>query len=117
MTRKDADLRNRTYDYARRIIRLFRSLPADKLSQTLGSQLLRSATSVGANYREASRARSKAEFTSISGIALRELDESDYWLSLIRDESILPESRLAALIDETNELISIFVKLIKTART
>lgn len=95
------ELRDRTYVYARRIIRLFRALPRDKVARTLGRQLLRSGTSVGANYREASSSRSKAEFISKLGDCHKEIDESDYWLSLIQDEGVLPAKRLQPIRQET----------------
>ena len=88
------DLRERTYAYARRVIRLFRALLKDEVAKTLGRQLLRSGTSVGANYREAARSRSKAEFISKLGDCLKEIDESDYWLGLIQDEGVLPAPKL-----------------------
>jgi four helix bundle protein len=110
------DLRKRTFDYARRICRLFSAPPKNTLAQTLGKQLLRSGTSVGANHREASRARSKGEFIACLGICLRELDETLYWLELLESEKIFPGSRLEDLQGETNELIAIFVTILKRSR-
>ncbi len=110
-------LRERTTNYARRIIRLFRSLPKETVGQTLGRQLLRSGTSVGANYREAARGRSTAEFVAKIGDSLRELDESAYWLELLAEEPNFPEERLVPLRNETNELIAIFVTVIQNAKT
>ncbi len=109
-------LRERTTDYARRVIRLYRSLPKETVAQTLGRQLLRSGTSVGANYREAARGRSTPEFIAKIGDSLRELDESAYWLELLAEEPTLPAARLAPLRDETNELISIFVTVLLNAK-
>ena len=109
-------LRERTCHYARRIIRLFRALPKDDVARTLGRQLLRSGTSVGANYREAARSRSKAEFISKLGDCLKEIDESDYWLGLIEDESVLPAAKLQALRQETKELVAIFISSLNTAK-
>ena len=107
----------RTKDYARRIIRLYSALPKSAVAQVLGHQLLRSATSVGANYREASRARSRAEFISKLGDSLKELGESEYWLELLSEEKLLPPSRLQPLLTETRELIALFVASIKTAKS
>ena len=76
----------RTKNFARRIIRLYIALPKQTLPQVLGKQLLRSGTSVGANYREAYRAPSKAEFISKVGECLKEIDETAYWLELLADE-------------------------------
>ena len=103
------DLREKTTDYARRIIRLYRCLPKETVTQTLGRQLLRSGTSVGANYREAARGRSTPEFIAKVGDSLRELDESAYWLELLAEEPGLSAERLSPLRKETNELIAIFV--------
>ena len=109
-------LRKRTTDYARRIIRLYRSLPKDAVAQTLGRQLLRSGTSVGANYREASRGRSTPEFVAKAGDSLRELDESAYWLELLAEEPDLSAARLTPLRTETDELIAIFVTVLINAK-
>ncbi len=115
-SRVPRDLRERTYEYARRIIRLFRAMPKDDLGKTLGRQLLRSGTSVGANYREAARSRSKAEFISKLGDCLKEIDESDYWLGLIQDEKVMASAKLQPLRQETKELVAIFVSSLNTAR-
>ena len=113
---RHAGLRERTTDSARRIIRLYRSLPKEAVAQTLGRQLLRSGTSVGANYREAARGRSTPEFIAKAGDSLRELDESAYWLELLTEEAGLPAARLTALREETNELIAIFVTVLLNAK-
>jgi len=99
------------------VIRLYSALPKAAVAQVLGHQLLRSGTSVGANYREASRARSKPEFISKLGDSLKELGESEYWLELLSEEKVLPPSRLQPLLQETSELIALFVASIKTARS
>ena len=114
--RKQRDLIDRTKKYALRIIKLYSALPKDTVSQTLGKQLLRSGTSVGANYREGHRGRSKAEFIAKLGDSLRELEESAYWLELLEEANIFPVERLAELMDETNQLTAIFVTIIKKAR-
>src|ERR1035438_9600770 len=98
MMNDEKDLRTRTKMFARRIIRLYCALPkSNTVAQVLGKQVLRSGTSVGANYREAHRARSKAEFISKIGDTLREADETLYWLELLLEESILPPKRLQPL--------------------
>jgi four helix bundle protein len=104
----------RTKDYARRVIHLYSAFPKAAVAQVLGHQLLRSGTSAGANYREASRARSKPEFISKLGNSLKELGESEYWLELLSEEKVLPPSRLQPLLQETSELITLFVPSIKT---
>jgi four helix bundle protein len=116
MQNRKVDLADRTKLYARRIIRLVSALPKSVVAQVLGKQVLRSGTSVGANYREASRARSKAEFIAKMGDCLKELGESEYWLDLLSEEKVVAPAKLAPLLEETRELIAIFVTSIKTAR-
>ena len=111
------DLRDRTLEFAQRIVRLFAALPKSTVAQTLGKQILRSGTSVGANYREADSGRSKPEFIAKMGDCLKELSETDYWLELMAAEEIMPPDRLAPLQQETRELIAIFTTIIKKART
>jgi four helix bundle protein len=111
------DLKIRTFQFSRRIIRLYASLPHKPISQTLGRQLLRSGTSVGANHREAVRARSRAEFIAKMGDCLKELDETEYWLQLIQAENIFPNTKLQPLLQETDELIRLFVSICKSTRT
>ena len=110
------DLRQRTKIFALRIIRLYAALPKSTEAQVLGKQLLRSGTSVGAHYREAVRARSKAEYISKVGVGLQELEESVYWLELLTDAGLFAPQKLAGLIGEANELIAIFVTLSNKAR-
>jgi four helix bundle protein len=110
------DLRPRTTAYALRIIRLYGSLPKTTEAQVMGRQLLRSGTSVGAHYREATRARSRAEFVSKIEGALQELDESSYWLELLGQSGIVSKQLLADLCTETDELIAIFTTSTMTAK-
>ena len=112
----ERDLKPRTKEFARRVIRVFAALSKDTAAQILGKQLLRAGTSVGANYREANRARSKAEFVSKIGDCLKEADESSYWMELLLDEGFLPPVKLQPLLDEANELVAIFVTISKRAR-
>jgi four helix bundle protein len=113
MFHADGDLRKRTFEYSRRIVRLYAALPRGRVAQTFGDQLLRSGTSVGANYREAQRGRSTAEFKAKIGDCLREAEESLYWIELVEAEGLLSASRLTEIKDETNQLIAIFVTLLK----
>ncbi|HZF02361.1 MAG TPA: four helix bundle protein [Methylomirabilota bacterium] len=113
----EKDLRVRTKEFAHRIIRLYVALPKNNaVAQVLGRQVLRSGTSVGANYREAHRARSKSEFISKIGECLKEADETLYWLELLLDEKLLPANRLQPLLDETNELLAILTTISKRAK-
>jgi len=110
------DLKIRTKSFALRIIKLYVSLPKTTLAQVLGKQVLRSGTSVGANYREANRARSKLEFISKMGDCLKELDETAYWLELLVESNVISQQKLSALIDETDQLTAIFVSIINKAK-
>jgi four helix bundle protein len=112
----EKDLAQRTKTFALRIIKMYSALPKETVAQVLGKQVLRSGTAVGANYREANRARSKAEFVAKMGDCLKELDETAYWLELLIEAAIVPLSRLSALTDETSQLIAIFVTIIKNAK-
>ncbi len=111
------DLRERTTAFALRVVKMFVALPKTDEARVLGKQVLRSRTSVGANYREAWRARSKPEFISELGDCLKELDETAYWLELLVESEIVPASRLASLQDECNQLIAIFTTIAKKAQT
>jgi four helix bundle protein len=93
------DLRVRTQQFALCVIRLFSSLPKRPDADVLGNQVLRSGTSVGANFREAYRARSDAEFVSKLGECLKELEETYYWLDLLVDAEIVASDRISALLD------------------
>lgn len=110
------DLRERTTAFALRIVKMFTALPKSAEAQVLGKQVLRSGTSVGANYREAFRARSKPEFISKLGDCLKELDESAYWLELLVESGIVPAMRLSALQDECNQLTAIFTTIAKKSK-
>jgi four helix bundle protein len=110
------DLRKRTTTFALRVIRLFGALPKSATAQILGKQVLRSATSVGANYREAYRSRSKAEFIAKTGDCLREIEETAYWFDLLVDGGIVPSGKLEPLRHETDELTAIFVTIVKKSK-
>jgi four helix bundle protein len=112
------DLRARTKDYALRVIRLYRALPRrDGVADVLGKQLLRSATSVAAHYREACRAKSNLDFISKLEGAQQELDESELWLELLADSEVIKSALVQPLRQETNELIAIFVTMTKNVKT
>ena len=109
-------LLKRTKAFALAIIRLYSSLHKDTLSQTLGRQALRSGTSVGAHYREASRARSTAEFVSKLEVALQELEETSYWHELMSDSGVIEVDSVTPILDEADELRRIFVASVKKAK-
>jgi four helix bundle protein len=110
------DLKLRTKQFALRVIRLVEALPKGKTGDILGKQLLRSATSVAANYRAACKARSKADFVSKITIVEEESDESLFWLELILEAGLMPEKRLQEIIVEANQLTAIFTASGKTAK-
>ena len=116
MQKDENDLRDRTKSFALRIVRMFSALSKTTEAQLLGKQLLRSGTSIGANYREAFRARSKAEFIAKCGDCLREIEETAYWLELLVRADVVPSRKLAALRQECDELTAIFVTIIKQSK-
>ena len=111
------DLKVRTKQFALRIIRLYTSLPKTTEDQVIGKQVLRSGTSVGAQYREAQRAKSDADFINKVEGSLQELDETGYWLELLKDSGILSAEKLNPLLKETDELIAIFVTIVKKVKS
>jgi four helix bundle protein len=113
---KPNDLRARTKQFALRVIKLVDSLPNGRAADVIGRQILRSATSVGANYRSAQRGRSKAEFCAKLGIVEEECDESSYWLELLTESGIVKQARLKDLMSEANEITAMVVASIRTAR-
>ncbi len=110
------DLRERTKLFGLRIVRMFVALPKTDEARVLGKQVLRAGTSVGANYREAHRARSKAEFIAKIGDCLKELDETAYWLELLTESAIVTATKLASLQDETHQLLAILTAISKSAK-
>jgi four helix bundle protein len=115
MTREE--MRNRTKIYANRIVKLCSALPGNWIAQTLGKQLLRSGTSVGANYRAVCRAKSNSDFINKLRIVEEECDESLFWMELLVDNNLVKASRLCGLMKESNEILAIIVSSAKTART
>jgi four helix bundle protein len=116
LSSQSEQLRERTKAFALRIVRLFRSLPRATEAQVIGKQLLRSGTSVAANYRAACRARSKAEFVAKLGVVLEEVDESVLWIEMLIDAEIMKKSRLDPLLNESRQLTAIFTASRQTAK-
>ncbi|HET6572092.1 MAG TPA: four helix bundle protein [Fimbriiglobus sp.] len=112
-----SDLKVRTRRFALRVIRLYGALPTSVVAQTLGKQVLRSGTSVGAYYREACRTRSDAEFISLIEGGLKELEETIYWFELIVDAELFAAERLADLMTEADELMAILTASVKTVKS
>jgi four helix bundle protein len=112
------DLKKRTREFALSAIRLYSSLAKTTVAQVIGRQLLRPTTSVGANFRESLRARSKSEYAAKLNLGLMELEEPLYWLELLEESNVAPtlKSQISSLQAESGELCAIFVTLIKQAR-
>ncbi len=110
------ELKKRTKEFALRVIRLVESLPRGRTVDVIGRQLLRSGTSVGANYRAACRAKSAADFISKMGTVEEEADESLYWMELLIEAKIVEPDKLESLMNEADELLAITVSSINTAR-
>ncbi|HTD24678.1 MAG TPA: four helix bundle protein [Terriglobales bacterium] len=116
MQSKPEELKQRTKQFALRIIRLYRSLPKSTDAQVIEKQALRSGTSVAANYRAVCRARSKPEFIAKMGIVVEEADETVFWLELLVDASIVSGDKMNDLLSEANELLAIFAASHRTAK-
>jgi four helix bundle protein len=115
MTREK--MKERTKSYANRVVKLCSALPNNWIARTLGKQLLRSGTSVGANYRAVCRAKSTSDFINKLRIVEEECDESLFWMELLVENNLIKPMRLEALMKETDELLAIIVSSSKTART
>jgi four helix bundle protein len=112
----ESPLLTRTKAFALRVVRLVDRLPSGRSSDVIGKQLLRCATSVGANYRAACRARSTAEFCAKLGIVEEEADESVYWLELLVESGQVRGDLLQNLLQEANEIVAMVMSSIRTAR-
>lgn len=110
------EMKARTKQFALRIIRLVQSLPPNLVADVIGKQLLRSGTSVGANYRASCRAKSTADFIHKLAIVEEEADESIYWMELLVEGKIVKENLLENLMDEANQILSMVVSSIKTLK-
>jgi four helix bundle protein len=111
------ELKKRAKQFAVRIVRLYQALPRRDEARVIGRQVLRSGTSVAANYRAVCRARSKAEFISKIGVVVEEIDETLFWLELLVDTGIVAQARMQSLQKEATELLAIFAASQHTART
>lgn len=109
-------LRNKSYAFALRIIKLYQYLSSENKEYVLSRQVLRSGTAIGALISEAKFGQSKADFISKMNIALKEANETDYWLSLLKDSGYINEKQYKSLNKEINELISMLVSTVKTLK-
>jgi four helix bundle protein len=112
---RTADLKARTKQFALRVMHLVDALPRTIQGRAIAKQIIRSATSVAANYRAACRARSRAEFVAKIGVVKEEADESSFWLELIVDPGLLSEARILPLLTEAGELVAIMAASRKSA--
>jgi four helix bundle protein len=112
-----AELQERTQAFVLRVIRLVDSLPSKRSANAIANQLVRSATSVGANYRAVCRARSTPEFLAKFSIVVEEADETSYWLELIATAELVKPERITDLLKESNELLAIFARSRRTAKS
>ena len=110
------EMKRRTKEFAKEIIRLCRKLPNNREGRLIGDQIFRSGTSVAANYRSACRARSKADFISKLSIVEEEADETLFWLEVINEMKIFQYEKLDALMKENDEILAIVVASLKTAK-
>lgn len=115
-TMSTEDFRKRTFQFGIRVVRLVHALPKTDIGRVIGNQLLRSGTAVGANYRAAARARSRADFIAKMGIVEEECDETLYWLDRLDELQLTKHDRMLDLCREGNEILAIVVASIKTAR-
>lgn len=113
---RNEDLLRRTKRFALRVVKVCVAMPKNPVATALAVQLVKAGTSPGANYREAHRARSKAEFAAKIGDCLKEQDETLYWLEILAESGLVPASRLQALMTECDELLAIFTTIHKKAR-
>lgn len=109
------DLKQRTKQFSLRILKLVTALPKSEVGRTIAGQLVRSGTSVGANYRSACRGRSKLEFVAKLGIVEEEADESAFWMELIIEGGLMRKSLVEPLLNEANEIVAIVTSSRKTA--
>ncbi|MGD0126225.1 MAG: four helix bundle protein [Terriglobia bacterium] len=116
MATQPEQLRERTKQFAIRIVRLFRILPKNDEARIMGKQVLRAGTSVAANYRAVCRARSRAEFISKIGVVVEEADETVFWLEMLVETGITSKSRMEKLLAEANELLAILAASQRTAK-
>ena len=112
----EEDLKTRTRSFAIRVVKLFAALPRSVEAQVLGKQILRSGTSVGAQYREAQFAKSDADFISKIQGSLQELEETLYWLELLEEAGLFPKERIKPIQLETAELKAIFITIAKKVK-
>ena len=116
-TKEDNIIAAKSYAFAVRTVNLYKYLCEEKKDYTIGKQLLRSGTSIGANVKEALRGYTKADFTSKMSISLKEASESEFWIEILRDTGYITEQQAQSLLNDCIELIKLLMTIIKTSQT
>ena len=112
----NVDITERTVAYSIRVIKLYRQIAKDNVGRVIGKQILRSATSIGANVHEAQGAQSKADFIAKMSIAHKEAYETSYWLRIMAEAELVKPDQLAPLVDETNQIVKILSSILITSK-
>ena len=115
-TKEENIIITKSYSFAVRCVRLYKFLCDERHDYTIGKQLLRSGTSVGANIKEATRGISKADFTAKMSISLKEASESEFWIELLRDTNFITEQQANSMLTDCTELIKLLMTIIKTSQ-
>ena len=115
-TKDDNVIVAKSYSFAVRCVNLYKYLSEEKQDYTIGKQLLRSGTSIGANVKEAIRGYSKADFTSKMSISLKEASETEYWVEILRDTGYITEQQADSMLNDCTELIKMLMTIIKTSQ-
>ena len=114
--KKENVVMGKSYTFALRIIKLYKYLVTEKKEYVLSKQLLRSGTAIGALIKEGEHAQSKADFLNKMNIALKEANETEYWIELLRDSEYLSTSESLSILDDTSELIKILISIVKSTK-
>lgn len=114
--KKENVVMNKSYTFALRIIKLYKYLVTEKKEYVLSKQLLRSGTAIGALIKEGEHAQSKADFLNKMNVALKEANETEYWIELLRDSEYLSTTESLSILDDTSELIRLLISIVKTTK-
>ena len=115
--KKENVVMGKSYTFALRVIKLYKYLVAEKKEYVLSKQLLRSGTAIGALIKEGEHAQSKADFLNKMNVALKEANETEYWIELLRDSEYLSTTESLSILDDTSELIRLLISIVKTTKT
>ena len=115
--KKENVVMSKSYTFALRIIKMYKYLVAEKKEYVLSKQLLRSGTAIGALIKESEHAQSKADFLNKMNVALKEANESEYWIELLRDSEYLSTTESLSILEDSTELIRLLISIVKTTKT